>query len=264
MDHLNNMFTFLAPRLLASIEGGGDGGGGGGGDDDKKKPVTAEDVEKLIKDSLDKSLHGAVKIQLKRALGDDSFKTLIADAVKSTVGDSVKEALAQAKEESGDDPPAPDKGKGGKKTEEEPSAAMVKLQKQLDQMKKERDDEKAARETEKKTREATEERTLLTEALTKGGAAPKRVKGAVALLYGEEKKLARNEKGQVYWKGEDDEELSLEDGVKAWLESEEGQEYMPARQVGGGGGGTGGTPKLGAGGKADANAPLPMSAILGR
>lgn len=271
MDKLNNLANYLTPRLLASIgDDGGDPNGGAGGDDKDKKPVTAGEVGTMVKDAVGKAVNAAVKDHISRALKGDDFKAAIGDALKGALPDIVKETVETAKAEFAPAGGGDDKGKKGGKGDEVPPEVQKQFAaqaKEIEKLKKERDDEKAAREAEKRERETSEERAALTKALTEGGVAPKRVKAAVAQLYLDEKRVVRNDKGELFFKLKDDDgdevEYSLVDGVKKWVATEDGQEFLPAKQVSGSGGGQGGAGKPGAGKGGDTNAPLPMSFILG-
>ena len=252
MHEFENLARYLGPRLLASVgeEGGGDGGGGGGGsgDDKDKKPVTAADVQAMIDKSVGKSVNAAVTTHLKRALGGDDFKASLGEVLKSTLPDILKGAKPAGGEDDPDDggDPPDDKAKGKKGGKGGDDGVPPDVRRRLDQLEKQvkqRDDElakeKAAREAEKKERETAEEKSALTKALTDSGLAPKRVKAAVALLYGEEKRVIRGEKGQLFFKLEDEDgdevEYSLADGVKRWVASDVGQDFLPAKPVAGSG-----------------------------
>lgn len=239
-----NPDRFITSSLLATADDGG-GDGGAGGDD---KPVTSAQVQQMIKDGLkdvNKTVNTAVTAQITRALAADAFKTSLADIVKASIGDTVKEALETTRGAQGGAGGAAggNDDKGGKPTGQtapEETPAYKALQKQIDKLTQERDAEKTARAKEAEERKVTEEKGILTETLTKLGCAPKRVKAAVALLYTEEKRLARGEDGKLTFRDDEGTELPLEAGLKEWTAGDVGQEFLPARDVKGSGG-TGGT-----------------------
>jgi hypothetical protein len=239
--------------LICSIEPEGGGDGGGGAND---KPLTAEGVQGMIAAALKdhgKTINIAVAAHLKRALEGDTFKTSIVELVKGSVGDAVKEALEASKE-----PPAGG-DKGGGEKPGAPAAVSPEIAKRLEQLEKRAakaeqaaQDAEALRQKEATERAIADAKGKLGEALTTAGVAPKRLKAAVALLFGEEQRLndekgalRRDEKGALLFRNDEGEDVPLADGIKGWVKSETGQEFLPPRPVAGSGGNGGKVPAAG-------------------
>lgn len=100
--------------------------------------------------------------------------------------------------------------------------------------------ERQAREEERKTRLVEEERNSLANALRGKGVDEKRLKGAMALLYTEEKKVTRDETGAIKFRVQREGYEDLMDlgaAVEEWLKTEEGKTYLPPRPAAGSGSG---------------------------
>jgi hypothetical protein len=97
--------------------------------------------------------------------------------------------------------------------------------------------EHKAAETEAKQREG-EERQALGAALASHGIEGAKQRAALALLYTEEKKIRRDDKGGICFvttQSYGEELISLEDGVKAWVGTDDGKSFLPPRGVMGSG-----------------------------
>lgn len=121
---------------------------------------------------------------------------------------------------------------------EQSLAELQKAQARIDELeRKNQEAERRAQETEQK-RLASEERNALQKALRDAGVDEARLRGAVALLYGEDKVIARDEDGNIVFKvartGYVD-EVPLDEGVTEWLRSDEGKAHLPARGTAGSG-----------------------------
>lgn len=258
MHELELMAQWLAPRLLASVDDGSGEGGGGGG---SGAGLTAEQVTEIVNKAI--SSHVG---RLKKQLQEESKE-------RNAAMDAIIKAWDEEQDEEQDDGGEKGDGKGEKPSAgPDPATAreLAAIRKQLEKTEKERDAEKAARAKEAEDRARSEERTQLAEQLTAAGVSPKRVKAAVALLHGDEKRVTRDEKGRILFRGDDEDEVPLADGVKAWVKSEIGQEFVPPRKVGGSGGEGGGSGTLGTRGKdgqtqySDADLGSVMGDIMGR
>lgn len=98
----------------------------------------------------------------------------------------------------------------------------------------------AERAQERQRVQQAEERTELQKALAAAGVTePARVKAAMAVLYTEEKRITRGSDGKILFKHVDKfgepNEFDLEEGVKAWANSDEGKFYVPPKPVAGSG-----------------------------
>lgn len=121
---------------------------------------------------------------------------------------------------------------------EELEQVSTKYEKKLEQLARQLEEEKAARDQEKQLRARNEERGALTDALRAGGVDGPLLKSAVALLYTEESKVGRDDDGNIIFRTQKDgfdEDVSVADGIAAWLQSDEGKHYAPAKPVAGSG-----------------------------
>lgn len=198
---------------------GSEGEGTEGGEE--KQFLTADDLETLLNEKVNKAITGHVN-----RVKETFEKTLTAKLTE--FGESLKSSRTEEAEGGAS-------GKGGE-AESETKKQLAAMQKRLEAAEKKTEEERTARETERQARMRDEERTTLASALRKAGVSEEaRVKGAMALLYTEEKRVARTEDGRiVYRKGDD--ELDLDKGIADFLKSDEGKLYLPPRQVAGSGG----------------------------
>jgi hypothetical protein len=139
---------------------------------------------------------------------------------------------------------------GGQRTEQEgeakPSGAtdpavekrFAQMEREVQKARKMAEDERHLREEQLAKARAQEERSVLENALRAHGAKPEFVKPAVALLYTEEKRVARDDNGAIVFKIARDgftDELDIELGVAEWLKTAEGKVYAAPRSVAGSG-----------------------------
>ena len=106
--------------------------------------------------------------------------------------------------------------------------------------------EKQERDKERQLRNVNEERAALREALQAEGVPPERVKAAVAVLYTEDKRVGRDEDGNIQFLTQEREYVDrapLKEGVAKFLKTDEGKIFMPARDVAGSGNRGGKAPK---------------------
>jgi uncharacterized coiled-coil protein SlyX len=97
--------------------------------------------------------------------------------------------------------------------------------------------EAKAAETEARQREQ-EERQALSSQLAAHGIEGAKQRAALALLYSEEKKVKRNDKGEICFaimQSYGEELISLEEGIKAWVGTDDGKSFLPPRGVQGAG-----------------------------
>jgi hypothetical protein len=208
----------------------GDGGSGGAGGTGQLTEAQLAQVN----DVVSKQVNGALNSRLKPI-----------DAKLTSFEKLMTEGFAKLT------PAAPPDDEVKRKQAEADASIPPAVKEQLEALKRqtaEQDKRIAERdrqlEDEKQTRRRDEERTQLRETLRKGGVEGSRLDGAVALLYGEQKRLARqkdaDDKERITFKGKDkhfaETDYPLEEGVKWWLSTDEGKEYLPARPVGGSGG----------------------------
>ena len=152
---------------------------------------------------------------------------------------TAKQKAAEEVDDSDAGDESEDKGdaKDDKTAAKSPSDAMAKqlasLQRQLTRERNEREKERAEREAQSAKMARDEERTKLSEALAAAGV--KNVRGAVALLHTEDKRVRRNDEGKIVFVDENDDEFDLAAGIKHWIGSEEGKAYMPPRGASGSG-----------------------------
>lgn len=187
-------------------------------EDTESKPITQ------------KELHAAMTAREKRMLS--TIEKLLADKLSNAVA-PIQEKLAT---------PAEPKS--------EIDAKFEMMQKKIEAAERRYDEERKAREEERKARMRDEERVALADALRSGGLDDKRLRGAAALLYSEERRVVRDpETGSIKFRQEKDgyEELvDLGKGIAEWLKTEDGKAYLPPRQTAGSGASAvGGRPRNG-------------------
>lgn len=212
------------PRTICSIgDEGGDGDGGGGGDDkdDGDKGGGIDDAK----------LNGALDNRFSRFR--KSFEKDVQGAIQGAIGpiaDQLK-VLAEAKTKVEDTDAST---KAGQQANDELKKALARIE-ELEG--KNRDAEERATQTEAK-RLRSEERTALTEALVQAGVDKSRMRAAVALIYGEDQAVGRDDDKRIVFKipkaGYTD-EVTLEEGISHWLKTDEGKAFLPAKGSAGSG-----------------------------
>lgn len=127
-----------------------------------------------------------------------------------------------------------DKGGDGdvaSKLREEYEARMREVEAQAKSVREEAEAERS------KAREQ-QERAALREQLREAGVPDGLLRGAVAALYVEDRRVARDDDGNIVFKAQRAgfvDELDLSKGIAEWLDGEEGKHYRPARAVAGSG-----------------------------
>lgn len=135
------------------------------------------------------------------------------------------------------------KGKGGKVDDEgapdpDNSPAMRTMQKQMEDLKASNAKLTTERQQEVDRNRSMQMRSKLREQLEQHGITePHRVKAVSAILIDAEKRIAWDEESNDFvFKDTDGGDLELATGVKAWVTSEEGQNFIPPAGAGGSGG----------------------------
>lgn len=138
---------------------------------------------------------------------------------------------------------------GGQRTEEgetKPSGAadpavekrFAQMEREVQKARKMAEDERHLREEQQAKARSQEERSALENALRTQGVKQELLKPAVALLYTEDKRVARDDSGQIVFKIPRDgfvDDLDLETGVGEWLRTAEGKNFAAPKPVAGSG-----------------------------
>lgn len=198
------------------------------GTDDQGDQGFSDDQQKAI----DARVNAAVSNQLSRFR--KSFEADLdgkLDGKLGPIADSLKSLQDSATSRS-------DQGDQDDKGNDQSLAELQKAQARIDELeRKNKEAEQRAQDTEHK-RLASEERTALQKALREAGVDEARLRGAVALLYGEDAVVARDSDGNIVMKVQRSgyvDEVTLDEGVAEWLKSDEGKAHLPARGTGGSG-----------------------------
>jgi hypothetical protein len=200
---------------------GGDGGDGGDkgreGDDKGKKSGLDDDSKKFI--------NQAITNQFRRGF----VKEMITQTVSESVGSAVKDALKDFT------PPAPPPATGdGGNESDEVKALQARLKEQETKF------EDMQRKTKEKEDAAArqEERGILESQLRKQGVPDARLRAAVSLISHELGTVQRDDTNNIIWNAQRDgysERLSVDDGVKEFLNTDEGKTFLPPTNAGGSG-----------------------------
>jgi hypothetical protein len=238
-------FLFVRPslsRLLCSVTpaggapGGGGGGGGGGGsggtgeggeggeeggeEGGKAKPMTAEQVNRAIRDHAGR-MTKATDAKLAALTEQNAAMAASLEKLLKATGGEGKGA-----------PGAGDGAQGA--VSPEVTKQLADLTSKLEKQTKLAADEKAARETEHRTARTKEERSALKDALLERGVPAVQAPVLAAYLHGEAKMIGRTADGTiVYKKGED--ELDLGEGLDEYLKTDAGKAWLPPRGAQGSG-----------------------------
>lgn len=197
-------------------EGDQDGAGGAG--------VTppAEDISESQRDLIIRTVNAAVSTQFGRKL-PGAIEHAMAAAI-APLQESIKGLVPQ--EAAGD--PKPESGAAVSPQIAEMLRKQKALEGQLAEERKAREDQaNAARESTRKAR--------LTEALSKAGVEPLRMRGAMAEVADS---VHLGDDGKIYYRDTSkgyEEDLPLDKGMERWSSSDVGKSYMAPKQVGGSG-----------------------------
>jgi len=217
------LFTFnLAPEGDGA---GGAAGGAAGGTEGEEKPLTRKDVEEMIGKQIGTHINS-------RGFQEKLRKGL---ATSDDVG-GIKAILEELRAGKKTETPADDDAVDGKKAlDPEVVKTMSKLEERLtasERKAKLAEEENLAI---KESQARSQEKSALVTAL-QGKVRPALLPAAVALLYGEQKKVRRDKDGGIVFevKRKDyTDELTVEEGVLEWLATPEGKEYLPPVGAGG-------------------------------
>jgi hypothetical protein len=223
--------NMMWPALFAfnhAPEGdGGAAGGAAGGTEGEEKPLTRKDVEDMIGKQIGTHINS-------RGFQEKLRKGL---ATSDDVGGikAILEELRAAKkpgEGAADDDAVDGKGKA---LDPEVVKTMSKLEERLTASEKKAKASEEENLAIKESQARAQERDALKTAL-QGKVRPALLPAAVALLYGEQKKVRRDKDGGIVFevKRKDyTDELTVEEGVLEWLATPEGKEYLPPVGAGG-------------------------------
>lgn len=230
--------------------GGGAGGGGGEGGDGKGDDKGGSGdksgeggFSKDQQDYLSKTINAAMTNFVKR----QSFTSAIQDTVKGALGEAMKNFKPAASNDDGEDGKNKDDGNHDDRKDRSGERGALalqvkKLQDIVDKQTKalkEKDDQAAK---EREDRDRAEEKNALTKALLKNRISEGRAAAAAALLIHEQKRVKRNDAGEIgivlrrtYNNETVDEWLPVDKGVEEWSKTAEGKEFLPSTDVGGSG-----------------------------
>jgi hypothetical protein len=124
----------------------------------------------------------------------------------------------------------------------------LKVKAEVAQLKKSLEEERARVAQKEEEVKRNEERARLMDALRSANVSDERLRGAMALLYTEDKRIGRDASGKIVFKIQKDgyeDEVPLADGIAAWAESAEGKHYVTPKAVAGSGMTGGNAPRRG-------------------
>ena len=202
------------------------------------EPLTAESVTAKINETVNAALTGHMT-RMKGAMTKE-----VAQMLESGLTPLAEQLAALAAPKT-TEPSTTGDGTGDTEADKKRAIADAKHADELKKMQARLDDADAKTAKAEAIRAEQEERTALSQALTEAGVDGPRMKGAMALLYTEERRLARDDDGTIKYRvnGTYGEEMvSLKDGLKAWLETDEGKAYLPPRGATGSGANPSGQP----------------------
>ncbi len=231
-------------------QGSGDGTGDNTGDENDDTPLNLDTVKSLVAETANAAM-ASHSTRLKKSLQKD---------LEESVGKLLSPLMEQIAALSGGAGKTKAEGAGGGDPAEQLAAKYQDTINRLEQRAKELDaqvqSERTEREKERSERLRGEENSALASALREAGVPEGKLRAAIA-LHKEDGLVGRNDEGKVVYKIQKTgyvDEVELADGVKAWMSSKEGQEFAPARGVGGSGSGPGTGKKLPPNGKPDKKA----------
>ncbi len=155
-------------------------------------------------------------------------------ALRSELMDSLRDLLG-GKQDSGDNQSGQAQQQQKDPDVEKRFAAM---EREVQKARKVADEEKKLREEQQAKTRVQEERAALENALRLQGVKPELLKSAVALLYTEDKRVQRDENGQIVFHVTRDgfaDDLELEQGIGEWLRTPEGKNFAALKPVAGSG-----------------------------
>jgi hypothetical protein len=222
-------------KLICSVDDGSGEGGGGGGDPALSDAQRQEMIR--IQNAANSAHHTRIQKVMDQKLNE------MKESITSSFTDALS-AHAEKFNSAGNTGGAPGKNKASGSEDSVVATLRQEHEARMAEMEKKFEAEKSARVQEAQRAQVAEERSKLGAALRAAGVPDERLRGAVALLYTEDKRVARNSAGGVVFKMPRDgytDELELDAGIDEWLKSGEGKHFAPARDVRGSGA-TGGKP----------------------
>jgi hypothetical protein len=139
----------------------------------------------------------------------------------------------------------PESPAAGERTPEQTDAVTAKYEAAIRKLTEKAEAAERARAEQEQRAATQEERTALTQLLSEAGIEGARLKAAVALLYAEEKRVARTQDGAVGMRVKrdyGDDIVPIGEGVKEWLSGEDAKAFLPAVGAAGSGAGMPGRP----------------------
>ena len=194
------------------------------------KPMTADEVnraitarfaafEKRIGTQVDQSIGG-----LKGTLDELKAALMKPKSDDSGAGDEAGDSSAQMQAKK------PGAASGEPQQSMQSSAEIVALKRQMTELKNKLGAQEEALKQERKAALESRMRQKVTEALGAIGVAGSRAKHALGILVDVEKRIALDDAtGSVFFKDENGDPLDLNDGLKAWSQTEDGKMYLPPR-----------------------------------
>ena len=183
-----------------------------------------------MESAIAEAANKAVTMHFKRP----AFKELISDVVASAVGEAVSALKPKENDDDDDggtDDVADTEAKDGN-VSKEVTRALKKLQKDNERLTQRLEEAEGKRqEAIDKAKEGRERSTLL-EALQKIGIDKEMLEPAVSLHRG---RIKTTDDDKVVFVDEDEDEVSVADGIAGWAETPQSKRFKPARDVSGSG-----------------------------
>lgn len=232
-------------HILREGDGGGEGGAGGGssnsgGEGGAPESVDEKKVNEMINSALSARFTAFEKKHAKeQAKANEAQATTITNSVAELLDTKLTEALEKGAA-------GGDGGKGKSGSDDISDHPQVKgMQKTMDALKAKVDAAEAQSKSDRKQKRDSNLRSKLMDTLTSAGLkdANRARHAATILLAGSNVAYEDEDGDDIVFTDPDGAELSLADGVKGWLASDDGKLYIPARGASGSGeppGGTGG------------------------
>lgn len=228
-----------AGAAQGSAQGSAQGAAGAAGEG----AVSGEELGQIIS----RQVAGAVSGYFKRGTIKEQIAAAVADVLPGVLTDALQAAgVAPA---AGSAPtaqagaPAP-AASGQANIDDHPTIKQLKAQNE--QLQKQLRQQQDAVTSERTKAQQQEERAALTETLRAAGVPDNRIRGAIAELYLDQKRVVRDDKGGIAFTMERDwgtENVPLAKGVAEWLATDEGKAYLPPVDARGSGGTGGGRPR---------------------
>lgn len=211
---------------------GGQGGGQGQGEGQGSGEFDPSVFKNEMQDFVVRAVNGAISTHLNRSLDSrlqennqglmNSFKELLSESLPKAQGEN------GGKTQSGN----PDVDTAIKN-------ATAPLIKQLEEQKRLNEQAAARAKQAEEERLHNEKTTSLSQTLINQGVPAPLAQAAVHTIHD---RVKRDDKGKMYYVAEEtgptgpyEEHVSIEEGIKRWLSTENGKHFLPARQVGGSG-----------------------------